>query len=1146
MDGPTMSIFRYVYLSLRYDFAMLCALVFGVLIAAAVLSGALFIGDTMRGSLRDLTLDRLGPVEETLTADAFFREELAEDVASQLQDAGLARQLRCVPLILLPGGVKYEENTAGITLLGCSDEFWSLFQASTPLNGEGKPSQWGRGEIVINEALAELLGAVKNGETLSLWVSQPELIPADSALGRKEETVFRKRLQIRDILPSTGLGRFSLTADQKAQPLAIVPLSWLQDRQQLNVPGKVNTLVLASISETVIPRNETGNVVFDFRPRFSDLGIILDRSDEGVFHIKTEKMLFTKTQEKEIEKRLPNFRPALVYLAETIRSVGDSERETPYSLVAAVDELRIGEEHITLRPGEIVLNDWTAEDLGLTAGDSVTLSYFEPQTLYGQTRTQSTDFRVSRVVPMQGDAADAQLVPELHGISDADSLSNWNPPFPFDAKKIRDKDETYWDEHRTSPKAFISLDEARKIWGSRFGETSTFLQHSENTGATNSETEKTEIERRLNELDPAAFGFVFQPVKTLGLRSSAGTTPFQVLFLAFSFFIIASALMLLSLLFQLSIERKATQIGTLWALGFSRSRVLRIFALEGLCISVTGAALGIPLGILYAKLMIYGLHHWWVAAIGTPFLTLHIEPVSVLIGFGATVLLSLAVIFLSLRSLRKHSTLKLLQGNLDETPMKVETKKVVSSRRTRWYGVMSVVCVLCAIVLMTLGFIATDQVMRAGAFFASGAAMLTLCLTCYSKRLRETLFNGNAVNSLGELAASNAARNPKRSVLCIGLLASSCFLVLAVGAFRLDGGDSQSSGAYTYVAETRLPVFFDLNTEEGRDALSMQHVDSEFFAEHLSVDAFRVRSGDSAGCLNLYRPNTPRILGLGERFIEKNRFFGPYPPTKPDRDNPWKALLEPISYDEQGVATVPIMLDANTAMYSLQLYRGVGEIYEIDDGRGGKIRCKVSGLLTNSLLQGDLLMSEKNLLELFPEVGGYRFFLLECPDPEFRTRAETLLTETLGDYGLNLETTTRRLGRLFAVQNTYLSTFRSLGGFGLILGTFGIGVVQLRNVVQRRKELAVLQVLGFSRNRILALILRESVVLLFAGTLIGAVSAVLALLPQFSGSAEMSFLALAEQFLWVCCGMFTIGVLSNLFAFRAAYAITPANALANE
>ena len=91
-----------------------------------------------------------------------------------------------------------------------------------------------------------------------------------------------------------------------------------------------------------------------------------------------------------------------------------------------------------------------------------------------------------------------------------------------------------------------------------------------------------------------------------------------------------------------------------------------------------------------------------------------------------------------------------------------------------------------------------------------------------------------------------------------------------------------------------------------------------------------------------------------------------------------------------------------------------------------------------------------------------------------------------------------RLARFNQVQNTYLSIFLALGGLGLILGSAGLAVIVARNVLDRRAELALLKTTGFKDRSIQWLVLSEHWLLLLAGTLIGLVSAAIAVLPSLS------------------------------------------------
>jgi ABC-type antimicrobial peptide transport system permease subunit len=154
-------------------------------------------------------------------------------------------------------------------------------------------------------------------------------------------------------------------------------------------------------------------------------------------------------------------------------------------------------------------------------------------------------------------------------------------------------------------------------------------------------------------------------------------------------------------------------------------------------------------------------------------------------------------------------------------------------------------------------------------------------------------------------------------------------------------------------------------------------------------------------------------------------------------------------------------------------------------------------MLTNSVLQGDVVIGEANFLDLFPEVAGRRFFLVRrgANSPPADELASLLETQ-LEDFGFDAADVRERLGELLAVQNTYLSTFQSLGALGLLLGAVGLAVVQLRSVLERRGELALMQAAGFRRRRLAAMVLSENLLLLVGGLGIGSAAALAAVVPH--------------------------------------------------
>jgi ABC-type antimicrobial peptide transport system permease subunit len=83
-----------------------------------------------------------------------------------------------------------------------------------------------------------------------------------------------------------------------------------------------------------------------------------------------------------------------------------------------------------------------------------------------------------------------------------------------------------------------------------------------------------------------------------------------------------------------------------------------------------------------------------------------------------------------------------------------------------------------------------------------------------------------------------------------------------------------------------------------------------------------------------------------------------------------------------------------------------------------------------------------------------------------------------------------------AVQNTYLKTFQSLGALGLLLGTLGLAIAQLRSALERQGELAVMRAIGFSRYRLGSSVMIEAVYLLLLGIGCGLLCSAIAIAPN--------------------------------------------------
>jgi hypothetical protein len=391
------------------------------------------------------------------------------------------------------------------------------------------------------------------------------------------------------------------------------------------------------------------------------------------------------------------------------------------------------------------------------------------------------------------------------------------------------------------------------------------------------------------------------------------------------------------------------------------------------------------------------------------------------------------------------------------------------------------------------------------------------------------------------LAFRNLRYRPARSLFSIALIAAATFIIVSVDAFRqVDHGtpmDKKSgTGGFALQAESLLPIVFNLNKPDGRSALNLEVLNKPEFRK-TKIYPFRLRPGDDASCLNLYQPRNPRILSPTLEFLSENRFVfhSSLASTPEETVNPWLLLARTPSED-----VVPTIVDLNSLNYSLHLKLGDEVILNRADG--SKIRLRIMAALKDSLFQGELLISNSNFVKLFPAEQGYKFFLIDGPLNQLSPLTE-VLEERLSAYGFDVSSTLDRLAHFHQVENTYLSTFQSLGGLGLVLGSFGIVAVLLRNLLESRRQLALLRAVGFTSRHLVTMVSSENIILLSLGLAAGTLCAFVAIIPAVleRGGQFPSY-----GFMWLVPSILLAGAISSLFAAYTVLRIPLVVALKSE
>jgi putative ABC transport system permease protein len=1043
-----------------------------VAVTTAVLTGALLVGDSVRGSLRSLTLDRLGKIDHALVSDQFFHQQPGQE----------ARPSASAAAILLQGSATLNNNRASnVQINGVDSSFLSFFDATelaTNLTQTGKfPA------VILNESLKRELGA-KVGDDILLSFSKPSDIHRETMLGTRDasDVVQRNRFTVTAVIPNEKIGRFSLHPNQHLPLNAFVPLNRLQ--RILRQPGEVNALVFA------------GKGAPNLRPhmKLQDYGLRLTESN-GTVRLESEEVLLkpylTQKAFEAAEALKLEYFPVLTYLANQITNEG---RILPYSTVTAVSPrepfMDLQRQPVpALQDQEILLNEWAATDLKVQPGDKVEMAYY----VLGdsnQLLTRTATFQVKAIIYQAGLAADADLAPRYPGIQDAEHISDWTPPFPVDLSLIRPRDEQYWDQYRATPKAFVSEEIGKKLWSSRFGTYTSIRIRTQSKTAYGREL--------LARLNPVDMNFNIRPVKKEGIRSAEGATDFGGLFIGFSLFLIVSAILLVGLLFRLNIDQRKKEIGLFLATGHKLRQVQKRFLLEGGLLALLGSLIGIALAALYAWLLIAALENWWIAAVGSTFLSLHITGISLLIGFGISFLISFLTILHSVRLLARWPPVSLLK----------EASTAVEESRAKWSGKLALLFLLIAIFCTVTAFRQESPAL----FFAGGASFLITCLAFFSHWLRtqkRTLRPQAGWITTLKMAMRSGVHNPGRSLLSVALVASACFVIVAVGANRRSEEKdllvkSGGTGGFSLVASSDVPIYEDTKVPGAH------------------IFGFRLLPGDDTSCLNLYQPQRPRILGATQDFIKRGGFS--FQKTIRDVTNPWLLL------NDQEKDVIPAIGDYNSVQWIL--HKKLGEEVTILSA-GRPVRLRLVALLKSSLLQSELLISEENFLKYFPGNGGFSYFLIET---DLANRKEVL--ETLENdfdvYGLDGVSAEEKLAAYHAVENTYLSTFQTLGALGLLLGTLGLGIILIRNVIERRAELATMRAFGYRRKTLGWFVLAENAFLLVVGIVAGCFSAAISIMPHILvQSPEVPWPSLVVTVLIV----FIVGMMASVAAVNSALRI---------
>jgi len=1077
-----MSLFKLILKSAWHYRKLNLTIILGIALSTAILVGALIIGDSVKYSLQQITVQRLGKTSQVIIAgERLFRTQIATELAEKT-GTETAALLRANGFGVIDGGDLRINQLAvwGVdATIGNFASYPELFQMKN-------------NEVAINENLASLSG-IKVGDEFLLRVNKLNTFPANTPFVSVKEATVSFRVSVARILKSEELGNFNLKNIQSAPRNVFLNLEWLN--QQMGLQQKANVLLVSEgISDAELAENLQKCWTLD------DVNLTIRENQElNYTELISDRVFVEPVVEQFSLKQVPGAQSIFSYF---INEFTLNEKQTPYSFVSSDQNLS---------GNQMAVSEWLAEDLKAKLGDEVKVSYFEVGPLRRLVQKDTT-FVISSIFKTEGAKADPQLAPVIPGLSDAGNCRDWKTGVPVDLKKIRTKDEDYWKLHKGTPKAFVSLETAQKLWGNRFGQTTAIRLDG---------LKKTEFENQLLAgLIPAQLGFEIKDVKTDGLAAASGGTDFGGLFIGLSFFVLFAAVLLAFLLFKLYLGFRKTEIGTLSALGFSFQAIRKLFMAEASIFVLAGIVLGIPFSILYNHLILQAINTIWVDIVRTSIVNIHIRPISLMMGSLIIAILSVTAIWFILNRFLKNEAIALQRKQI--------AAKVKSGQWSLGLGLFLIS--FSFLLLFSMGFRSGE--INPEMFFISGFGLLPGLILLFDFWVRRLSVKEKVMDfSLRSFFLKRIAGERRRNVMIVSFLSVGVFMVVSTGLNRKDLTStadlaSSGTGGYDYFVETTMPVLFDSNSKMGKEDLNIP--------ENAEMVQFQSQPGDDASCLNLNKISRPRLIACNpEAFDQRGAFTFATRTEELDAQHPWLTLNKTLADD-----VIPAIADQTVIQWGLMKSIGDTLHYKTEDGKDLKL--KLVGGLANSIFQGNVIIAEDHFNRAFSSVSGSNLFLIDVAD----TNSVVADLQTgMRNYGPEISLTTDRLLSFYTIENTYLNIFLMLGALGLLIGTLGLGILIFRITFEQIPEFALLLSLGFSKPAIKRTVMFEKFFLMLVSVFLGLIPAVLSGLPTLMSSLY------ASLWLWLPA-IFVLVILSGtIFSFlavRMAFKQNLVQALRNE
>jgi putative ABC transport system permease protein len=272
----------------------------GIALSTAILGGALFIGDSMKFSLKQITLSRLGSITNVvMVKDRYFRSYLADQVAGKTG-------CNVAPVLLVEGSAVSDggkNRINNVSFIG-TDKRFQLISGTDIYNNI--PDN----EVIISDNLAYHLG-VKQGDLLLLRMAKASLIPLNTPFVSDAESMVTFRATVRAIAGRKQMSMFNLNNSQRSPYNIFLSLDKLNSL--MNFQGKANRLLINGNVESIQIEKALNESLLP-----EDAGLILKSFTETHETGINADKIFLDDRQISLFSDVPGMRKILTYFVNSI------------------------------------------------------------------------------------------------------------------------------------------------------------------------------------------------------------------------------------------------------------------------------------------------------------------------------------------------------------------------------------------------------------------------------------------------------------------------------------------------------------------------------------------------------------------------------------------------------------------------------------------------------------------------------------------------------------------------------------------------------------------------------------------------------------------------------------------------------------